>query len=335
VSGPGSARAVAHPNIALAKYWGKRPFGHNLPAVPSLSVTLAGMRTTTAVRFDATLEADALTLNGAPAAPAALARATGLLDRVRAEAGTAARAAVISDNDFPTSAGLASSASAFAALALAARAALGLSTDACAVSDLARRTSVSAARSALGGFAALRAGVEGDAVLAAEPVAPADHFDLRVVVAVTTEAAKDVSSTNGMQHTADTSPYYPAWVEDAPRLFARIHAAVLARDLEALGVAAEASALRMHASAVAAAPAIVYWSPATLGALATVRGLRARGVAAWSTIDAGPHVKVLTTAGDEAEVTRALLATAGVLRTLATRPGPGATLVAGGGAGEP
>lgn len=323
------ARATAHPNIALAKYWGKRPFGHNLPAVPSLSVTLAGMRTRTEVRFDAALAADTLMLNGAPAPAGALARASGLLDRVRAEAGTALRAAVASDNDFPTSAGLASSASAFAALAMAARAALALPCDASVVSDLARRTSVSAARSAYGGFAALRAGVEGDERLAAEPVAPADHWDLRVIVAVTTEAAKDVSSTKGMQHTADTSPYYPAWVEDAPRLFAAIRAAVLACDLEALGVAAEASALRMHASAIAAAPAVVYWSPATMAAMATARALRARGVGAWSTIDAGPHVKVLTTAGDEDEVVQALQATPGVLRTLSTRPGPGAARVEG------
>src|SRR6185437_6164617 len=143
------ATAIAHPNIALSKYWGKREFGHNLPAVPSLSVTLAGMRTVTTVAFDPALPADVFTLGGVLAGPGPTARVVGLLDRVRAAAGMNLHAAVSSANDFPTAAGLASSASAFAALALAATAAAGLGWDAAQVSDLARRSSVSAARSPL------------------------------------------------------------------------------------------------------------------------------------------------------------------------------------------
>jgi hypothetical protein len=83
-----SATAVAHPNIALAKYWGKRAGEGNIPAVPSLSVTLAGMSTTTTVSFDATLVDDELVLNGVSQAPDARTkvRATQLLDRVRAGA---------------------------------------------------------------------------------------------------------------------------------------------------------------------------------------------------------------------------------------------------------
>lgn len=137
---------------------------------------------------------------------------------------------------------------------------------------------MSAARSVLGGFVALRAGRAGDTSLAAEPIASADHWsDLRVVVAVTHEGAKEVSSTEGMLHTVRTSPYYAAWVETAPRLFERVRAAVLARDLDALGVAAEESALLMHASSIAAKPAVIYWIGATLDALAAVRDLRTRG----------------------------------------------------------
>jgi diphosphomevalonate decarboxylase len=323
-NGGGYAVAAAHPNIALAKYWGKRGFGHNLPAVPSLSVTLAGMRTTTAVTFDPGLAADELVLASVSADAR---RASELLDRVRAAARIETRARVVSDNDFPTSAGLASSASAFAALALAASAAAGLPTDAARISDLARKTSVSAARSAFGGFAALRAGEEGDVTLAAEPVAEAAHWAIRVVVAVTTERPKDVGSTVGMRHTAESSPYFAAWVDDAPRVFARVKAAVLARDLEALGVAAEESALRMHACAMAASPGVVYWSGATVEAMAAVRRLRAGGVPAWFTIDAGPHLKVITEAARAAEVSRALRESPGVLRTIVAEPGPGAHLV--------
>src|SRR6185436_5490097 len=124
-----------------------------------------------------------------------------------------------------------------------------------------------------------------------------------------------------------TSPYYPAWVETAPALCDRIRAAVLGKDLEALGEAAEESALRMHAAAIAACPGLVYWAPATVEVMDEVRRLRARGLAAYFTIDAGPHVKVLTTPGDEPAVERAIAAVPGVHRTIRAYPGGDASIV--------
>lgn len=321
-----AATAIAHPNIALAKYWGKRDDGVNQPAVPSLSVTLSGMSTTTTVTFDASLEADSLLLGGVPAFGRPLERVVGLLDRVRRASGRTERAAVASENDFPTAAGLASSASGFAALALAAASAAGLDAAPTYVSDLARRTSVSAARSAFGGFVELPAGKPGDDDLSAVPVAPPDQLDLRVIVAVTQEGPKDVGSTEGMKHTVRTSPYYPAWVESAPALCNRVREAILRRDLEALGVAAEESALAMHATSIAARPGLIYWTGATVEALREVRRLRERGVLAYATIDAGPHVKVLTTNADEPRVISALGEVPGVKRTIVASPGPGARL---------
>ncbi len=322
-----SATALAHPNIALAKYWGKQPFGHNLPAVPSLSVTLAGMATTTHVAFDEALESDSLELNGTPATGEVLARVVGMLDRVREESGTRARARVVSSNDFPTASGLASSASAFAALAVASSAALGLSLDPARTSDLARKTSVSAARSLLGGFASLRAGSQGTSYLAAEAVAPPHHWDLAVVVAVTREGAKDVGSSDGMRHTAQTSPYFEAWTRAAPGLFERIDEAVRARDLTRLGPAIEQSALAMHAAAIAADPAVFYWTGATVEAIAAVRRMRASGLEGYLTIDAGPHVKVVTRGADAERVAATMRETPGVLRTIVARPGEGARVV--------
>lgn len=323
----GRATAVAHPNIALSKYWGKREFGHNLPAVPSLSVTLAGMATTTTVAFDPALAADVFTLAGHTATEGDAKRVTALLDRVRAQAGITTRANVLSSNDFPTAAGLASSASAFAALALAATSAAGLGWSGAGVSDLARKSSVSAARSVFGGFVELRDGHPGDEALAATPVAPADHFPLRVLVAVTREGPKSTLSTEGMRNTQRTSPFYPPWVETAPALFARVRNAVLAGDLPALGVAAEESALRMHAAAIAACPGLIYWAGATVEVIEEVKRLRAAGLPAWFTIDAGPHVKVLTTPEREDDVERALATVPGVKRTIRTRPGGPAMLV--------
>ena len=296
--------------------------------MPSLSVTLAGMATTTTVTFDPALAADIFTLGGQPAKEGDTKRVTMLLDRVRAHASVTTRAHVLSSNDFPTAAGLASSASAFAALALAATSAAGLDWDGARCSDLARKSSVSAARSVLGGFVELRDGHPGDEDLAAASVAAADHFPLRVLVAVTREGPKSTLSTEGMLHTQRTSPFYPPWVATAPALFDRVRAAVLAGDLATLGVAAEESALRMHAAAIAACPGLIYWAGATVEVIEEVKRLRAAGLPAWFTIDAGPHVKVLTTPEREDDVALALAAVPGVKRTIRTRPGGPATLVA-------
>jgi diphosphomevalonate decarboxylase len=318
------AVVVAHPNVALSKYWGKREGAGNVPAVPSLSVTLAGLTTRTRLRWDPGLADHRFVLGGAAQARAQAPRVFALLDEVRAAMpgaanGTAAFADIETRNDFPTASGLASSASGFAALALAATRAAGLEWDVTRVADLARRGSASAARSLFGGFVEL----DGTAV---HPVAAADHLPLVVLVAVTTEAAKATGSTDGMRLTMERSPYARAWLEAAPRLHEELRAALLARDFDGVGRLAEASAMAMHACALGAG--LVYWSGATIEALGTVRTLRALGVAAYATIDAGPHVKVLVRPGDAAAARASLERTPGVLRVLEARPGEGARAVA-------
>lgn len=319
MSQPRSAVVRAHANIALAKYWGKADVARNLPAVPSLSLTLSGMRTTTQVEFLPELGADELWLGGELQDGKPLSRASRLLSEVRSLAGERAFARVRSRNDFPTASGLASSASGFAALALAAVRALGLSLSLERVSALSRAASASAARSLFGGFVELPAGAE-----SASRVAGAEHWPLRMLVAVTSEAAKETGSTDGMQHTARTSPYYASWVGDAPRLFDEVKQAVLAKDFERLAPAVEQSALMMHASMLAARPALVYFRPATLAVIERVRALYRAGTAACFTIDAGPHVKVLVAPEAAAAVEQALGSVPGVLRVLSSGPGPDA-----------
>ena len=322
-----SATAIAHPNIALAKYWGKRAGDGNIPAVPSLSVTLAGMSTTTTVAFDSTLVDDELVLNGAPEDNTrAKGRASQLLDRVREAAGNTSRARIVSTNDFPTASGLASSASGFAALALAAVGAAGLDWAPAKVAELARRSSASAGRSLFGGFVELDGG-DSDTAGATRQVAPPSALDVRVLVCVTTEDAKTTSSTEGMRATQEQSPYYRAWVADAPSSHANIRAALLAGDFVKVGELAERSALAMHACVMGAG--IVYFTPATLAALARVRELRAGGLAAYATIDAGPHVKVLVRSVDAPAARESLETVVGVLRVIETSPGEGARLTDG------
>ena len=321
------ACSIAHPNVALSKYWGKRDGAGNYPAVPSLSVTLAGLETRTRVRFDETLQEDRVVLNGDRADVATHARVVELLDRVRLASGEKRRAEVRTRNDFPTASGLASSASGFAALALAATHAAGLHWDATQVSDLARRSSASAARSIFGGYVELLAGPVGgadDVLLSAQSLAAPGHLALSILVCVTTEARKTIGSTEGMRRTMAHSPYARAWLEEAPRIHARLRDAVLAQDFVTVGELSEASALAMHASAIAAG--VTYWTGATLDAMEAVRALRAKGTQAFATIDAGPHVKVLARANEAAHVRDAMRATPGVERVIEARPGGGAVL---------
>ncbi len=315
-----TARACA--NIALAKYWGKADVKRNVPAVPSISLTLDQLVTETRVQFDPSLESDLIKLDGRRATDAEAERVIVMLDRIRRESAIRTRARVVSHNHFPTAAGLASSASGFAALAAAASAAAGIRFNARRLSALARASSASAARSIYGGFVELPAGSRGDADLAARQIAPPEHWPIRLVVALTEPGQKKVGSTEGMERSRKTSPYYQAWLEHAPKWSRKIKRAIKERDLDTLGGAMEQSTLAFHCSAITSDPPIFYWRPATLAALDTVRGLRERGVSAWTTMDAGPHVKTLCGIGDAARVRQALDRTPGVTRTWVAKPGP-------------
>jgi diphosphomevalonate decarboxylase len=323
-----AATAVAGTNIALVKYWGKRDEVLNLPATGSLSLTLDRLGTRTRVAFDGgDGDGDRVTLDGAPASEKVAARVTLFLDRVRARAGIVARATVVTDNSVPTASGLASSASGFAALALAAAGAAGLALAPTELSVLARLGSGSAARSIFGGFVEMARGARADGSdAAAHPLDAGDGWNVRLVVAITAAGEKALGSTAAMRRTAETSPYYEAWVRGVDGDLAAARAAIGARDLPALGAVAERSAMRMHASAMAADPPILYWNPATIAAMACVRALRVEGASAFFTIDAGPHVKVLCDAREAEAVAAALAGTPGVLRTLIAAPGLGARL---------
>jgi diphosphomevalonate decarboxylase len=316
----GKARARA--NIALAKYWGKSDLTLNLPAVPSVSVTLEPMITETRVTLAARAERDVLLLGGVEANEGETKRAARVLDRIRAEVGSKDKARVESVNHFPTASGLASSASGFAALVAAARRAYGLPRDPSKESAEARWCSASAARSIYGGFVVLPAGTPGDDTNTASQLHPASHWDLRLTVAVITEGRKDVGSTDGMGLSKATSPYYQAWVDAAPAMAKAITDAIASRDLSVLGPLAEHSFASMHALALSTSPPTLYFQPGSLAALATVRKLRAEGMPVFATMDAGPHVKAISSAQDAARVKQALLETQGVLRVLEAKPGP-------------
>jgi diphosphomevalonate decarboxylase len=305
------ATAIAHANIALVKYWGKSDETLILPEAGSLSVALDLLRTTTTVELGAA--ADSFELDGRSEDPS---RARAVLDA----AGIRERARIVSRNDFPTGAGLASSASGFAALATAACAAAGLHRTPLELSALARRGSGSATRSVAGGWAVW----EGES---ARQVLPPEHWDLRFCVALCAAGPKSTGSRDGMRLSRETSPYHKAWIEQCRRDLPRALHMLAARDLHTLGDLAEKNALRMHADALAADPPLVYFEPATVGCLHALGELRSRGTQAWATIDAGPHVVAICAAADAKQVETMLRAVPGVRDVLVCAAAGGARVL--------
>ena len=321
-----AATARANVNVALVKYWGKRDEALNLPATGSLSVTLDGLGVEARVAFGET-GGDAFEIDGAPALGDERRRLVDFLDLVRGASGLRVPVHVATRSTVPRGAGLASSAAAFAALALAASRAAGQPLEPRALSVLARRGSGSAARSIFGGFVEWRRGTAADGEDSfAEPLLAPEAWDVRVVVALVSSARKAVSSREGMRRAA-ASPFYPAWVGGADADLAAARAAIAARDLPALGRIAERSCFKMHAVGLGAEPPLLYWQGPSVECIERVWRLRADGLAAYVTIDAGPQVKVLCDAAGAESVRAALAEVPRVERVLVCRLGHGATVL--------
>lgn len=319
-----AATAMAHPNVALVKYWGKRDLALNLPEAGSISLTLAGLETRTTVEQDEGLDDDQVVIDGEEAEGRAAERVSDVLDLLRARVGERVPLRVISRSNFPAAAGLASSASAFAALVAAGSRALGLELGQSELSILARRGSGSAARSIYGGFVEMQRGERGDGIDSrAFPLAAASGWDVEMVVAVVGAGPKPIGSTDAMERSRKTSPLHAGWIASVERDLPEARAAIGAGDLETLGCVMERSCLAMHADCLAADPGIMYWHPATVALFHRVRELRASGIPAFFTNDAGPHVKALCSADDAAAVAAALGEVAGVTRVHRAPPGEG------------
>jgi diphosphomevalonate decarboxylase len=321
-----SATAIASPNIALIKYWGNRDEGLRLASNSSLSMNLAELETRTEVCFEAHLSTDSLSIDGAPAQAAATQRMSAFLDILRGMAASAPlHARVSSQNNFPMGAGLASSASAFAALALAASTALGLTLNEAQLSRLARRGSGSACRSVPGGFVEWQAG-ENDLDSLAFSIAPPRHWDLADCIAIVAAGHKAVGSSAG-HALAASSILQPARVADTPRRMDVCRQAILAKDFEALAEIVELDCNLMHAVMLTSRPALIYWEPATLELIRAVQTWRASGLSVCYTIDAGANVHVITPASSAAAVQERLAQMPGVQRVMTAHPGGPARLI--------
>lgn len=318
---PKKAYVRAHTNIALIKYWGKRDETYFLPMNSSLSLTLDKLYTDTMVVFDASLPSDLFYLNGEKQGDKETQKISNFLDLFREEKGTTMRARVESINHVPTAAGLASSASAFAALAGATNLALGLELDLQRLSTFARRGSGSATRSIYGGFVEWDMGTCSDDSFA---VAVDDAgWDIGMVIVAVNQQAKEVSSRIGMKRTVETSPFYPAWVAAAKKDILDIKTAIAAKDFIRLGEITEANGMKMHGTMLGAEPPLSYWEPDSIVAIKTVQALRKQGIPCYVTMDAGPNVKVLCRLSQAEEIKAALAEHFTEDKLIITKPGKG------------
>lgn len=318
------ATAKAHTNIALIKYWGKRNEELILPTNNSLSLTLDGFYTTTTVDFQEDYSEDRFELNGTPEQGEAYKRVTAFLDLVRQMAGKELYAHVASDNQVPTAAGFASSASGFAALAAAASKAIGLDLDPKELSSLTRRGSGSSSRSIYGGFAEWQMGEKEDGSDSyAVSIADENHWDIRMAGVVLTSEMKKISSRAGMRRTVETSPFYEGWLKSIPEDLSGIKEAIQEKDFIRVGEIAEANCLKMHATSLGAKPPFTYWLDSTIRVMHQVQEMREQGIPAYFTIDAGPNVKVLYLPEHESQVERILREVPGVTDVILSKPGPG------------
>jgi diphosphomevalonate decarboxylase len=319
-----TATALANPNIAFIKYWGDRDPALHIPANGSISMNLDGLYTRTQVTFDLELADDRLVLNHRVSRGPALSRVSGMLDRVRQMAGVNLCAQVVSANNFPTGTGIASSASAFAALALAASRAAGLELDERSLSQLARTGSGSACRSVAGGFVEWQAGNDDEDSFAFS-IAPPEHWNLVDCVAIISKHHKPTGSREGHQ-SASSSPLQEARVLDAPRRLELCRRAIVERDFEGLARIVELDSNLMHAVMMSSSPGLFYWEPATLAVMKAVVEWRKGGLPVCYTIDAGPNVHVLCLGTAFSQVDQKLREIVGVQDVLAASPGGPARL---------
>lgn len=302
------ASAFAPSNIALCKYWGKRNQELNLPINGSLSISLGVLGSKTDISaFDSTTPdaPDQVFLNGEAqdmSKPFAR-KAIQFLNLFRRD--LKQPVVIRTENTIPTAAGLASSASGFAALMLAINDFYGFNLAPNVVSAFARMGSGSASRSIYEGFVEWHKGERDDGMDSHGEPLNINWPNFRIALLKVGTGQKKVDSRAGMQRTVESAPLYQSWPQQAFDDLQQLKRALHEQNFDQLGKVAEHNALSMHATMIASWPPLLYWLPQSVSAMHNVWELRASGVPIYLTMDAGPNLKLLFEANSEAAVRQA------------------------------
>lgn len=319
--------ARAHTNIALLKYWGKVDEALITPTTTSISLTLDEFYTDTTVWFDKSMQSDQLILDGETISGSAAQKVSRFLDVVREMADINDKAYVVSNNHVPTAAGLASSASAFAALAGAASKAAGLNLSVTELSRLARHGSGSATRSIFGGFAKWVPG--DDRTSFATPIFEKVDWPIQLLTVVINDQPKKIGSRLGMQHSKNTAPFYDMWVRLANSQVNDMILAIQQHDIVKLGELAEANALQMHAMNTTSVPPFNYLTDKSWQVIMIAQELREQGIPVYATMDAGPNVKLISRPEDTFIIKKELANIVTSSQIIIASPGPGIKVTSG------
>ncbi|KRM18563.1 diphosphomevalonate decarboxylase [Companilactobacillus nantensis DSM 16982] len=277
----------------MIKYWGKKDQQLKLPYTNSLSLTLDRFYTDTkATIIDS--DQDVVYLNNKLLDASQNKRILNYLTTVRKFYSFNDHFQIDSVNHVPTSAGFASSASGFSALAAAISETKQLNLSRRELSILARNGSGSASRSIYGGFVEWQAGHDNESSFAV-PIDETPEIDLSLLSVVINKHSKKISSTVGMENSVKTSPFYPNWVTLVTSEIKEIKQAIAQKDLQKIGEISEHNAMSMHALTLSADPSFTYFAPETIRIIQLIQELRQKGIFAYATIDAGPNVKIICT----------------------------------------
>ena len=277
-------------NVALIKYWGKTDLEKNIPAVASLSIGMEDLRTETIIS-ESKDKIDTLVGRFEKHEKK---RILNYVSMAKKLLGVSGGLKIETANNFPSSSGLASSASGFAAIALGINEFYALDLPRKDISRLARLGSGSAARSIYGGFVQMDTGADPFAA----PLKLEDPWVLDVLVLVTEEQPKKLSSTDSMNLTKRTSPFYSAWLDTQENDFLSAKDAIIEKDFWRLARISEHNCLKMHSTIMTAKPPHIYWNPSTVKILHQVKKIQEKGLHVFFTIDAGPQIKLICDPSD-------------------------------------
>jgi len=324
------ASAISPINIALVKYWGKRDKNLILPYNSSISMTVNNLFTHTTVDFDDKYTDDIFILNDKEVERSSVEYKKYIgrfLKIVRERFSVDSKVKIMSKNNFPTSSGLASSASGFSALSTAINSALGLDLGKKELSILSRQGSGSSARSICGGFVEWKKGekTDGSDSYAEQIIDDWDNF--RMVVCITTEKEKKIKSRAGMAQSVSTSPMYNSWLSSIEGDIRVIRKGIIEKDFSVVGKTTEENCLKMHAVMITTKPSILYWNNVTVDIIQSVLAWREKGLESYFTIDAGPQVKILCTEKDVEKIVKNCKNIDGIKKIIIVKPGKGSKIV--------
>lgn len=317
------ATAIAPSNIALIKYWGKKNPLLNIPQNSSISVNLDGLSTTTTVEFNSKFKKDSVVIDGKSNVKEA-GRVSRHLNIIRNIKNTKLFAQVVSKNSFPKGSGLASSASGFAALTLAAASALNLNLSEKELTTVARLGSGSASRSIPGGFVKWEKGTNHKNSYAYS-IHPKNYWGINIIAVVLSNFEKNTGSTEG-HSTAVTSPFYTARIKNLPNKVKKLEKSLNSKNFKDFGEILEQEALEMHSVMLTSKTPLMYWLPQSIEVMLLCQKMRTENLNVYFTFDAGPQPVLFCLEKDAKKVLSKLKTVKSIKKIIVSKPGDGATL---------